>query len=444
MAISAEAPVLATFAGVPDEDRPIVRELRQRVRQELARLDDDKQTVDDPRIRQVIREQIESHQRRAFSTTNTPRLVDAAAAERALIADFLGRGPLEPYLEDPRIEEVGVVGPGQDWAWGTDGTKRRIQEVLFDDEGELISFTRRLLAPLNRRLDAQSPMVDAALPDGSRLHAVLGFAFGGVSRVGTSLTIRKFPERFREMADLVDPDTLDWPSAQFLLASVAAYCNIVVSGGFGTGKTTFANVLLCSISGTGRVVLVEDTHELSAVDSIPDGIALESRPPNAEGAGEITQRDLIKTALRMRPERICVGEVRGPEALEMIHAMNSGQAGSMTTVHASTPREAVDKLGMHLRAAEPNASDTLIAHWISQSVHVLVQLAYHKPSGRRYVASIAQVAGREGPVVQLEDLWTRDSARAPLVRTGVQSRLHERFRLEEVNYTLPSAGQVLP
>jgi pilus assembly protein CpaF len=281
-------------------------------------------------------------------------------------------------------------------------------------------------------------MVDATLKDGSRLHAVLGIAFGGPSRVGTVLTIRKFPERLREMADLVERDLLHWPAARYLLGCVAASCNVLIAGGFGSGKTTLANVLLASIPGIGRVVAIEDPHELSAVESLPDGIVLECRPENTEGVGKITQRDLVKNALRMRPERICVGEIRGPEAFEVIQAMASGASGSLTTIHAESPREALQKLGMHLLAAEPNVTQELIAQWIAQSLHVVVTLALHKPSGRRVVMHISEIAGQEGSTVRLEELWVRQSFESPLVWTGAGSRLVDRFRLHEVHVSLPT------
>jgi pilus assembly protein CpaF len=181
---------------------------------------------------------------------------------------------------------------------------------------------------------------------------------------------------------------------------------------------------------------VEDPHELSAVASLPDGIVLECRPANSEGVGTITQRDLVRTALRMRPDRICVGELRGPEALEVIQAMASGTSGSLSTIHAESAREALQKLGMHLLAAEPNVNERLIAEWISQSLHIVVTLAKHKPSGRRVVMQISEISGQEGSTVRLEDLWVRPGFQAPQVATGAQSRLHERFRLYGVDTRL--------
>jgi pilus assembly protein CpaF len=176
------------------------------------------------------------------------------------------------------------------------------------------------------------------------------------------------------------------------------------------------------------VVSVEDPHELSAVSALPDGIVLESRPENSEGVGSISQRDLVRCALRMRPDRVCVGEIRGAEAFEVIHAMASGTSGSFSTIHAESAREAVQKLGMHLLAAEPNVNERLIAEWISQSLHILVALAKHPLTGQRAVMQISEVAGLEGSAVRLEDLWLRDSFEAPLLWTGASSRLHERFR----------------
>jgi len=430
------APLTSLGGGPPEEDRLLIRALRVEVRQALARLNADDEGNDPARVRQVIRDCIEAHQRRAFSTTNTPRLIDPHAAEQALVADFLGFGALERYLRASRVEEIGIVGPGRDWLWLTDGTKQQLDEIVFEDEAELVALIRRVVGSLGRSFTSKSPMVDATLPDGSRLHAVLGIAFGGPSRVGTTLTIRKFPDPFREMAELVDRDMLDWPAGNYLLGGVAASCNILIAGGFGSGKTTLANVLLASISGQDRVVAVEDPHELSAVANLPDGIVLECRPDNSEGVGRITQRELVKTALRMRPDRICVGEIRGSEAFDVIHAMASGTSGSLSTIHAESAREALQKLGMHLLAAEPNVNDRLIAEWIVQSLHIVVVLAKHKPTGRRVVMQISEIAGQEGANVRLEDLWVRPGFDAPLVRTGAQSRLQQRFQLHDVDPSL--------
>jgi pilus assembly protein CpaF len=412
----------------PDEDRPVIRRLRPEVRQALGRLSGDDERGDPARVRQLIRECIDAHQRRAFSTTNTPRLIDAQAAERALVADFLGFGVLERYLRAVNVEEIGIVGPGGDWLWMTDGTKRPIDEIVCEDEADLVDLVRRVGSSLGRSFTSRSPVLDATLDDGSRLHAVLGCAFGGVSRVGTTLNIRKFPDRIRDMGELVERAMLSWPAAHYLLGGVAAYCNILIAGGFGSGKTTLANVLLASISGRDRVVSIEDPHELSAVSSLPDGIVLECRPENAEGVGRITQRDLVKCALRMRPDRICVGEIQGPEAFDVVHAMASGTSGSFSTIHAESAREALQKLGMHLLAAEPNVNERLIAEWISQSLHIVVALAKHPVTGQRALMQLSEVSGLEGTTVRLEDLWVRESFEAPLVWTGASSRLGERFR----------------
>ena len=434
--------VPASLDGWPPEaDQPIVRRLRHDVRQALSRLSGDEEHSDPARVRQLIRDYIETYQRRAFSTTNTPRLIVARAAERALIADFLGLGILERYMQAADVEEIGMVGPGQGWQWMTNGTKRPVDEIVWDNEAEMVELIRMVAGRLGRSFTGRSPMLDGTLDDGSRLHAVLGSEFGGVSRVGTTLNIRKFPSRIRDMGELVDRDMLDWSAAHYLLGSVAAYCNILIAGGFGSGKTTLANVLLASISSRDRVVAVEDPHELSAVASLPDGIVLECRPDNAEGTGMVTQRDLLRSALRMRPDRICVGEVRGDEAFEMIHAMASGTNGSFSTIHAESAREAVQKLGMHLLAAEPNVNDRLVAEWISQSLHIVVALAKHPLSGKRAVMQISEISGLENSTVRLEDLWVRESFEAPLRATGAASRQRERFRRYGVDQSALNISQ---
>lgn len=424
---------VGTDGWPPEEDRPIIRRLRLEARQALARLSGDDERGDPARVRQLIREGIDAHQRRAFSTTNTPRLIDAQAAERALVADFLGFGVLERYLQAPDVEEIGIVGPGRDWLWMTDGSKRPIDDIVCEDEAELVDLIRRVGSNLGRSFTSRTPVLRATLDDGSRLHAVLGSAFGGVSRVGTTLNIRKFPDRIRDMGELVERDMLPWPAAHYLLGGVAAYCNMLIAGGFGSGKTTLTNVLLASVSGRDRLTSIEDPHELSAVASHPDGIVLECRPANAEGVGRVTQRDLVQCALRMRPDRICVGEIQGAEAFDVVHAMASGTSGSFSTIHAETAREALQKLGMHLLAAEPNVSERLIAEWISQSLHIVVALAKHPVTGQRAVMQISEVSGLEGSTVRLEDLWVRDGFETPLVGTGASSRLQGRFRRHGVD-----------
>ncbi|MGI9145807.1 MAG: hypothetical protein ACR2IK_04545, partial [Chloroflexota bacterium] len=227
-------PPTSLGGGPPEEDRPTIRALRLEVRQALVHLNSDDESNDPARVRQVIRECIEAHQRRAFSTTNTPRLIDAQAAEQALVADFLGFGALEHYLQAPLVEEIGIVGPGRDWVWLTDGTKQQLEEIVCEGEAELVALIRRGVGGLGRSFTSKSPMVDAALPDGLRRHAVLGSAFCGPSRVGTALTIRKFPDRIREMGELVERTMLDWPAGNYLLGGVAAACNILIAGGFGS------------------------------------------------------------------------------------------------------------------------------------------------------------------------------------------------------------------
>ena len=279
-------PLTSLGGGPPEEDRLLIRALRVEVRQALARLNADDEGNDPARVRQVIRDCIEAHQRRAFSTTNTPRLIDPHAAEQALVADFLGFGALERYLRASRVEEIGIVGPGRDWLWLTDGTKQQLDEIVFEDEAELVALIRRVVGSLGRSFTSKSPMVDATLPDGSRLHAVLGIAFGGPSRVGTTLTIRKFPDPFREMAELVDRDMLDWPAGNYLLGGVAASCNILIAGGFGSGKTTLANVLLASILGQDRVVAVESGWLLVLIVGlllVPVGLILVFFLPERQG-----------------------------------------------------------------------------------------------------------------------------------------------------------------
>ncbi|MBV9598790.1 MAG: CpaF family protein [Chloroflexi bacterium] len=415
-----------------EDDAPILRQLAREIRTTIAQLEDaEAEPLGPTRLRQLIAQALEQHERRARTTTNIPRLVDAPAAAAALEAELFGAGPLQQFLDDPTIEEFSFTGPHFGWVWRTDGRKERIQQVVFDSDDELVAVIRRLLADApNRRLDWSSPMVNAAIANGHRLNAALR----GTSKLGgTSLTIRKFPRLFRHMDELVERDMLSARAGRFLLASVAAYTNILIAGGLGMGKTTLANVLLCSIPGNGRVVICEEEHELSAAGVLPDAVVLEARPPNLEGVGAIPLRALVTNALRMRAERLCVGEVRGPEALELVEAMTVGADGSISTIHGSTPHEALMRLGRHALRAEPNLTPELVAGEIASCVHLVVQLA--REGDLRYVSSICETAGTEDGVIRLEELWRRERADQPLRWMGIRPRLLERIARWRVPYT---------
>jgi pilus assembly protein CpaF len=329
------------MADMPDpdeDDRPIIRLLRKQVRERLAQIDAESgpglDLENEARVRLIVHEVVDAHQRLALTTTNTPRLVDGDAAEKELISDQLGAGPLQIFLEDPNVEEIGVNGVDRVWLWTVDGRKVLVQEPLFESDEEIVELVRRLIRRLQRQFNIASPMVDAALPSGARLNAVLS----GTSLLGTTVTIRKFPRRYRHLAEIVRTGALNWPCAKFLLACVAARANILIAGGMGTGKSTLMDVLLCDgiASPLERIVLISETHDLSAEQVLPDCVVLQARPPNADHQGEIKQSELFRTSLRMRASRVCVEEVRGPEAWQMLRAFASGHPGGLCTIHSET------------------------------------------------------------------------------------------------------------
>jgi pilus assembly protein CpaF len=428
-----------TVVDVDEDDSPIIRELRKQLRERLAEDDansgvslDDAQN--DARVHLVVHEVVDGYQRRALSSTNIPRLLDPATAERELVSDVLGYGPLQRFMDDPEIEEIGVVGVERTWVWYVDGRKELIQEPLFDYDEEIVDLVRRIIRRLGRRFDLSSTMVDAALPNGERLNAVLG----GIALLGTTVTIRKFPHRYRHISEIVETGAMTSQCANFLLAAVASRANILISGGMGTGKTTLMDVLLCDgiTSHLERVVIISETHDLSAEQVLPDAVVLQSRPANADGQGAVTLRELFRTSLRMRATRICVAECRGAEAWEMLRAFASGHPGGLCTIHSETPRGALSTLALYAAEAETNLTPQLVAEWIANSLHLIVQLGFDAAAGERYVETIAEVEGLEGTTLRLQELWRR-GASGNVVWTGRRPKLLERFEQKGVAYALP-------
>lgn len=418
-------------------DRAAERGLRSEVRTAVGRLLDERQLLapgpeDEARIRALIRERIAEHQRRA-ATTNAPQLADPEGVEQRLFDWLLRLGPLQSLMDNPAVEEIIVNGPRVFAIEG--GRKRLVPEVYFEDDEELRQLIKRLIGPLGKRLDEASPMVDARLPDGSRLNA----AIPPVTTRYTSVTIRKFLLRAHSLEQLVELGTLPLGAAQFLDAAVQAGVNILVSGSTGSGKTTILNCLGASIaSPEERVVTVEETPELTLDKQLPDCVALQSRAGNVEGAGEIRIRDLVRNALRMRPTRIVVGEVRGGEALDMLLAMNTGHDGSLTTVHGNSPRDALARLGTLAMMAEERLSDEAVTKMIARTIELVVQMRFEPKVGRRRVVHIFEVAGLEANVLTGQDLWMLDPERDRLQWTGIQPRSLGKIAARGVSYALPN------
>jgi pilus assembly protein CpaF len=314
-------------------------------------------------------------------------------------ADILGLGPLEALLHDPEITEIMVNGPDQVYI-ERQGKLHKI-EATFEGETQVRHIIDRILTPIGRRVDESSPMVDGRLPDGSRVNVIIP----PLSLVGPVLTIRKFrPEPFSAQ-DLVSVGTITREMAEFLKACVIARVDMVVSGGTGSGKTTTLNVLSSFLPDDERIVTIEDAAELQLQQE--HVVTLEARPPNVEGKGEIKIRDLVINALRMRPDRIVVGEVRGGEALDMLQAMNTGHDGSLTTLHANSPRDALRRLETMVLMSGMDLPVRAIREQIASAVDLIVHQARLRDGSRR-VTSMTEVQGMESNTILMQDIFVFD------------------------------------
>jgi pilus assembly protein CpaF len=391
---------------------------------------------DEERIRALIREQVAAYQRRA-AATNAPLLADPEAVERRLFDGLLRLGILQPFMDSPVVEEIIVNGPNRIFVI-EEGRKRLVPDLMFDDDEELRALVKRLIGPLGRRLDESSPMVDARLPDGSRLNAAIPPA----TTRWCSVTIRKFILRAHSLEQLVALGTLTDSAARFLDAAVAAGVNILVSGPTGSGKTTLLNALGASIASVDeRIVTVEEVAELQLERQLPDCVGLQGRAGNVEGVGEIRIRDLVRNALRMRPTRIVVGEARGPEALDLLMALNTGHEGSLTTIHGNSPRDALDRLVTLAMMAEERLSNEALTKMVARTIELVLQLRFEPRTGRRRLVSIFEVAGLEGNVITGQELWALDPERDRLLWTGIQPRCLAKIAAKGVPYALPAAAE---
>ncbi|WP_051986249.1 CpaF family protein [Pseudidiomarina salinarum] len=327
-----------------------------------------------------------------------------------VIDDCLGLGPLEKLLADPSVSEIMV----NDFATvfvEREGCLQR-SSTCFTDEANLLRVIDRIVLPLGRRLDSAQPMVDARLPDGSRVNAVLG----PLATRGTCLTIRKFSVKNFRIGDLVAAGSLSAEAADYLVKAVAARRNILIAGGTGTGKTTLLNVLATEVPAGQRIVTIEDAAELRLQhDNL---ISLEARPANAEGKGRITIRELLVNALRMRPDRIIIGECRGAEAIDMLQAMNTGHDGSLTTLHANSPREALQRLEVMVMMSGMDMPLLAIRQQVVSAIQVVVQIV-RRADGSRGVAEISEVTGIDGGSYQLASLFSSSADR--ITPTGIPS-----------------------
>lgn len=313
-----------------------------------------------------------------------------------IVDEFTGFGPIQPLLDDPDVSEVMVNGPKK--VFIEKNGRLTKSGVTFDDDDHVMRIIDRIILPLGRRVDADSPTVDARLPDGSRVNAVIR----PVSIDGPCITIRKFKKDKLKVEDLINFGSLTKNMGEFLQACVHAHLNIVVSGGTGSGKTTLLNVLSSFIPETDRVVTIEDAAELQLQQD--HVIRLETKVANLDGKGAVTIRDLVRNSLRMRPDRIVVGECRGGETLDMLQAMNTGHDGSLTTLHANSPRDALSRMETMVLMAGMDLPLKVVRQQISSAIDLIIQQTRLK-DGSRKVTAITEVAGMEGETIVLTDVF---------------------------------------
>ena len=343
-----------------------------------------------------------------------------------ILHDVTGLGPLEPLLADATISDILVNTYSTVYIERTG--KLELTRVRFDSDEHLMQVINRIVSRVGRRIDETSPMVDARLRDGSRVNAIIP----PLAIDGPVLSIRRFGVRPLQVRDLLTLGSVTPEALGFMGACVQAKLNVLVSGGTGSGKTTMLNALSAFIPATERVVTIEDSAELQLQQ--PHVVRLETRPPNIEGKGEILARDLVRNSLRMRPDRIIVGEVRGPEVLDMLQAMNTGHEGSMTTVHANSPRDALTRMEAMVGMAGVPLSEQATRQTIARGINVIVQLT-RGVDGRRRLASIAEITGIEGATIVMQELYRFDQRGVDAqgrvvgeyVATGIRPKVLERI-----------------
>jgi pilus assembly protein CpaF len=371
---------------------------------------------------------------KAYEQTGV-KLPDTLRAQlfRDILNELIGFGPIQSLLDEPDISEVMVNQPGQVYI----ERKGKLVEtnVKFDNEEHIMRMIERIISPLGRRIDVENPMVDARLPDGSRVNAVIP----PVAIDSPILTIRKFSKSKLKIDQLIEFDTLTPLMSDFLRACVLGRLNIVISGGTGSGKTTLLNVLSSFIPESERVVTIEDSAELRLNQR--HVVRMEARPPNIDGQGQVTIRDMVRNALRMRPDRIIVGECRGGEALDMLQAMNTGHDGSLTTLHANSPRDALARLETMVLMAGMELPLKVIRQQVASAVDLIVHQSRLK-NGPRKITAISEVAGMEGETIVMTDIFkyeqTGVSPEGDVIGSFKPTGIRPMFspRLEAVGYKL--------
>jgi pilus assembly protein CpaF len=388
------------------------------------------------------RAQIRDVTQRLFTEMGAPLgLPQRHLLARRIEDEVLGLGPLEPLLSDPTISDILVNGAKS--VYVERRGKIEPTTITFHDDAHLMNIIDRIVSAVGRRVDESSPMVDARLADGSRVNAIIP----PLAIDGPVLSIRRFAVERLGIADLLRIGTLTESVANTLRAIVLSRLNVVISGGTGAGKTTMLNVLSGFIPATERIVTIEDSAELQLQQ--PHIVRLETRPPNIEGKGEVPQRELLRNSLRMRPDRIVVGEVRGAEALDMLQAMNTGHDGSLTTVHANTPRDAIGRIETMVSMTGISFPIRALRAQIASAVNIVIQVQ-RGDDGKRRVVSIQEISGMEGDIITMSEIFTfrrtgvdaEGNILGRLEATGVVPAFHKRVAVRGID--LPVSVFALP
>jgi pilus assembly protein CpaF len=401
--------------GRMDVGHPQYQEIKGKIHQDLLnrlnleRLTQTPRETAEPQIRELVLGMLDS-----VSQTTPLSLYEREALIADVFDELFGLGPLEPLLKDSEISDILVNRYNQVYI-EREG-RLEATPIVFRDDRHLMQIIERIVSSVGRRIDESTPMVDARLADGSRVNAIIP----PLALDGPVLSIRRFRTGKIGPQDMVDRDTLTQPMLDFLQSAVSCRLNIVVSGGTGAGKTTFLNALSGYIPESERIVTIEDAAELMLRQK--HTVRLETRPPNIEGKGAVRQRQLVINALRMRPDRIIVGEVRGDEALDMLQAMNTGHDGSLTTIHANSPRDALYRLETMVAMANLNIPERAIRQHVSSAVNLIVQIA-RLSDGTRKLIRIAELTGMEGDVITMQDIFLFEKT-----GLGAQGRVIGRFR----------------
>jgi pilus assembly protein CpaF len=398
------------------------------------------QTLNLDRLTQMDREAVRYEVGRIIETLVVAESTPMTLAERERLAqevldEVFGLGPLEPLLKDPTISDI-LVNTYKNVYVERGGLLERTS-IQFRDDAHLMAILDRIVSAVGRRVDESSPMVDARLPDGSRVNAIIP----PLAVDGPCVSIRRFGHDPLQAEDLIRNNSITPQMVELLRGCVKARLNMLVSGGTGSGKTTLLNVLSSFISNRERIVTVEDAAELQLHQE--HVVRLETRPPNIEGQGAIRQRQLVINCLRMRPDRIIVGEVRGDEALDMLQAMNTGHDGSLTTVHANTPRDALGRLETMVAMGNLGIPESATRRQIASAIHLVVQ-ASRMSDGTRKVVSITEITGMEGEMVTMQDIFTfqkkgigpNGEVLGDFTSTGIRPKFCERLSAAGIHFPM--------